>query len=240
MAASTYLEIESFVSKFNFLTSLGYSADLRFTNLHGTINVEFKASLGCLNLNQEAFQHMKPSRIRRRLRRKEKRDKYRNSSTDTSESNIDLIQPRTLEDQKLDLESNLHQFNAENVCDVAVQTTNDYQVDAVVPANIAIPPQCIPQKSVYQDYADNVVDGLKQVEACTRQVLPDEQFGLNFYYDKDRIPRNPSLASAFPDVPAQQPFPKVRNFTEEEFKRMLRGYGMKKTHQFANIHQNNS
>ena len=94
--------------------------------------------------------------------------------------------------------------------------------------------------SVYQDYADNVVDGLKQVEACTRQVLPDEQFGLNFYYDKDRIPRNPSLASAFPDVPAQQPFPKVRNFTEEEFKRMLRGYGMKKTHQFANIHQNNS
>ena len=53
MAALTYFEIESFVSKFNFLTSRGYSADLRFTNLHGTINVEFKASLGCLNLNQE-------------------------------------------------------------------------------------------------------------------------------------------------------------------------------------------
>ena len=37
---------------------------------------------------------------------------------------------------------------------------------------------------------------------------------------------------------AQQPFPRVRTFTEDELNRMLREYEMTKTYQFSNKHQN--
>ena len=89
MATSTYFEIESFVNKFTTLTSYGYTADLRFTSLNGNINIDLKASLGIVTPFQESYQHVKPSRVRRRQRRKENRVKLR-KSTSTEAFNPDF------------------------------------------------------------------------------------------------------------------------------------------------------
>ena len=179
MASSTYFEIESFISKFTFLTSHGYLADLRFSNLHGKINVEFKANLGTLNTTQDSQRRMKPSRIRRRQRRKENREKVNNSSTETMNSDYttNLIKPVNYDDQKnlnfVLSESNLpmKQYSS-NVSDVSVQTTDVHQVDATVLANVSTP-----LKSSFQ--TDTVNDEVPQ---------------LQLFYDKDGIPRNPHLS----------------------------------------------
>ena len=134
MASATFFEIESFLSKFAFLTSHGYSADLRLTNLQGNINVEFKANLGNLIPTQDSHRRMKPSRIRRRQKRKMNRDKSNNSTTETLNSDYITNHDEhvSFDDQNLNIvvsESNFSpkQYSV-NVSDVAVQTADIYQV----------------------------------------------------------------------------------------------------------------
>ena len=96
MAAATHMEIESFISKFAFLSSYGFVADLHFTMVNGQVKVNLQASLGDLNAStmNSKPQSTKPSKIRRRLRRQEKRINSKNTSfaeTDNSCSNAALV-----------------------------------------------------------------------------------------------------------------------------------------------------
>merc|ERR1712098_510195 len=100
MATSTFFEIESFISKFATLTSYGHTADLRFTSLNGNISVDFKASLGIVNPFQESYQHVKPSRVRRRQRRKEKLCKSTSTEASNPDFTVDQLRPVVFDDQK--------------------------------------------------------------------------------------------------------------------------------------------
>ena len=87
MAATTHLEINSFIGKFAYLSSCGYAADLRFTSTNGNVKVNFEASIGCLN---PFLRNTKPSRIRRRQRRRETRiNKTNTTFTESGPSESD-------------------------------------------------------------------------------------------------------------------------------------------------------
>jgi len=189
MATSTYFEIESFISKFTTLTSYGHTADLRFTSLNGNINVDFKASLGVVNPFQESYQHVKPSRVRRRQRRKENRVKLcKSTSTEASNPDftVDQLRRVVFDDQKLILPENiLHiQQDAEHVNEIAVDNTQF--CDAAAQTDIAAIQDSICQTD------------LNHLEPCISQTKPDDglQLDLNLYYDEEGIPRNPSLAAS--------------------------------------------
>merc|ERR1712142_1033752 len=183
MATSTYFEIESFISKFTSLTSYGHTADLRFTSLNGNISVDFKASLGIVNPVQESYQHVKPSRVRRRQRRKENRDKLcKSTSTETSNTDFtsDQIRPVVFDDQNL----LPIQQDAEDVNDIAVDTSTF--CDAAVQTDIVAIQDSLCQTD------------LNLLETCISQTKADDglESDLNLYYDEDGIPRNPSLAAS--------------------------------------------
>ena len=188
MATSTYFEIESFISKFTTLTSYGHTADLRFTSLNGNINVDFKASLGIVNPFQESYEHVKPSRVQRRQRRKENRDKLcKSTSTETSNSDFtsDQIRPVVFDDQNLLPETILPiQQDAEDVNDIAVDTSNF--CDAAVQTDIVAIQDSLCQTD------------LNLLETCISQTKTDDglELDLNLYYDEEGIPRNPSLAAS--------------------------------------------
>ena len=96
MAAATHMEIEYFIGKFAFLSFYGFVADLHFTTVNGQVKVNLQASLGDLNAStmNSKPQSTKPSKIRRRLRRQEKRINSKNTSfaeTDNSCSNAALV-----------------------------------------------------------------------------------------------------------------------------------------------------
>merc|ERR1712142_1175888 len=183
MATSTYFEIESFISKFTTLTSYGHTADLRFTSLNGNINVDFKASLGIVNPFQESYQHVKPSRVRRRQRRRENRDKLcKSTSTETFNPDFtsDQIRPVVFDDQNL----LPIQQDAEDVNDIAVDTSTF--CDAAVQTDIVAIQDLLCQTD------------LNLLKTCISQTKADDglELDLNLYYDEEGIPRNPSLAAS--------------------------------------------
>ena len=83
-ATAVHFEIESFVGKFIYLSSCGYTADLSFSTSNGKVSVNFEASLGNLSPSSDGVyptRREKPSRIRRRQRRKEH---FNNSSSSSN------------------------------------------------------------------------------------------------------------------------------------------------------------
>ena len=96
MAAGVEEEMFSFIQKFQQLSYNGFDASLNFNSYQGTVYVNFNASLGHLmyppqpaytNSNYvrssgKKFNIMKPSRIRRKKRREEKRHSGEDPSTD--------------------------------------------------------------------------------------------------------------------------------------------------------------
>ena len=92
--ASNFGEIESFISKFKFLTSAGCKASLNFTSDSGRISVTLSANLGhCLPpplVNQTSSPPNRPRRgaayLRRQLRRKQDAEKYPTISSDQVEN----------------------------------------------------------------------------------------------------------------------------------------------------------
>ena len=76
MATSTFCEIQSFLSKFYHLSSLGINANISFGSDKGNVHVNFEADLGSLLPTMQSLsskQHQKPSKIRRRRRRSKAR-----------------------------------------------------------------------------------------------------------------------------------------------------------------------
>ena len=69
MAVETFSEIQSFVSKFCHLTSIGYDADIKFSSVNGKIQVNLAAELGTLPCPPSSNKSEKPSRTKRRRRR---------------------------------------------------------------------------------------------------------------------------------------------------------------------------
>ena len=74
---AAYLEMMSFIDKFNQMASFGFQANLNFSCADGRISVQFCADLGCLDpYPTESYQKQtrdKPSKVRRRQRRAESR-----------------------------------------------------------------------------------------------------------------------------------------------------------------------
>ena len=76
---ATQIEVQSFVDKFSHLSSLGYNANLEFKSYQGDISVTFQANLGMFNQLPQPLTHIlsqhqvKPSIVRRRIRRKHAR-----------------------------------------------------------------------------------------------------------------------------------------------------------------------
>ena len=72
-ATAVQIEIESFVGKFLYLSSCGYTADLSFSTSNGDVRVNFQASLRSSSPPSRDFypRRQKPSKARRRQRRKE-------------------------------------------------------------------------------------------------------------------------------------------------------------------------
>ena len=74
MATNARCKVESFLSKFCQLTSIGIDANVNFSSIHGNAFVNFTAKLGKCVLASTAAPYFsrddKPSKIRRRRRRR--------------------------------------------------------------------------------------------------------------------------------------------------------------------------
>ena len=123
------------------------------------------------------------SRVRRRQRRKENRDKLcKSTSTETSNPDFtsDQIRPVVFDDQNL----LPIQQDAEDVNDIAVDTSTF--CDAAVQTDIVAIQDSLCQTD------------LNLLETCISQTKADDglELDLNLYYDEEGIPRNPSLAAS--------------------------------------------
>ena len=114
MATVKSWELQSFVSKFLQLSSYGYQSCLNFKFNGEHIEVNINATLGSPPVLKESFmtekKHVKPSRLRRRIRRKEARvnnpkdttlnisaaDIASDNSTSALETDCVLLEPSTV------------------------------------------------------------------------------------------------------------------------------------------------
>ena len=94
-AVSVFAEVQSFVTKFMQLTSLGLHGSLNLSNNDGRMLVNFSMDLGSLlspsSENFASSHRVKPSRVRRRKRRENARASKISNSVDTVESNDSVI-----------------------------------------------------------------------------------------------------------------------------------------------------
>ena len=94
-AVSVFAEVQSFVTKFMQLTSLGLHGSLNLSNNDGRMLVNFSMDLGSLlspSSENFAFAHrIKPSRVRRRKRRENARASTISHPVETVESNDSVI-----------------------------------------------------------------------------------------------------------------------------------------------------
>ena len=100
MAAATYVEVQSFVSKYLHLTSCGIDADLKFSTKNGKVDISFHVSLMNAISSSDNNRHVKPSRLRRRRRRQANR-----SETSSDEAPI-VTKPLPFNQSTTEMEPN--------------------------------------------------------------------------------------------------------------------------------------
>jgi len=127
MAATTHLEINSFIGKFAYLSSCEYSAVLRFTTTNGNVKVNFEASIGCLN---PFLRNAKSSRIGCRQRRRETRiDETNTIFTESGPSESDATHASVQPMKDDDFNSNVfvsHQ-QVKELYEKTAYTSSNYQ-----------------------------------------------------------------------------------------------------------------
>ena len=222
MATSALIEIESFVSKFIFLNSCGCDSDLRFSNKNGNIRVEFHANLGNVNMNpssQESFQrHVKPSIRRRRQRRKEARDLSQNSSSFESTNALSTIPTFSQTTSMDDLNANILVPEPTPLLKSLQDENKSTSAELIETPNTTLPSF---------DNVQNNEDETLQTPVVSQNDPENAQHTAQQLWN---YPFQDSFVSTRSDPTAQQqtvqrPFPRLRTFTEDEFKRMLGGYG---------------
>ena len=199
------VELNSFISKLVQLNSYGINANLNVTACDGKIKVSLHADLGHDVDGGYAFymKPPKPSRLRRRLKRKEKI--RRAEACNNNASNI----PYTTDEQGPADEIETiatDDFETSSTNEVPNATLLDYDEDTLH----------LPFKT--QNESENATCRAQQIWTT------NELFKLN------RL--NPTCEAL---STAQQCYPRMRSFTEDELTRMLR---MKTTYQPK--HQNSS
>ena len=104
MAASQYEEIQSFLSKFMFLSQLGLNANMSLNSFCGNLCVNFNVDLGMVQ-QPAPFNHFKPSpqckpsRLRRRQRRRQERGSSSNNVvTEIIQSEAETENPEIMND----------------------------------------------------------------------------------------------------------------------------------------------
>ena len=136
MATATYVENQSFVSKYLYLTACRFSADLKFSSKDGKVQENFQASLtSSSNSSPGKFssRRVKPSRLRRRQPRQcNHTEKLNESSVFTQPVALDQLMP-VIEPNSL----NSLDDGAAEVCDhePILTTSTSFQVDASVQTN---------------------------------------------------------------------------------------------------------
>ena len=94
--AATFHEVQSFMLKFCQLSNHGYKANLNFNTQSSQIFVNFGVELGSLSeeihstTNTPSYQHVKPTQVRRRNRRKEVFTNPENSAPAHKTNNVNF------------------------------------------------------------------------------------------------------------------------------------------------------
>ena len=232
MATSALIEIESFVSKFIFLNSCGCDSDLRFSNKNGNIRVEFHANLGNVNMNpsaQESFQrHVKPSIRRRRQRRKEARDLSQNSSSFESTNALSTIPTLSQATSMDDLNANVIVPEPTPLLKSLQDKNKSTSAELIETPNTTLPLSTPNRTSQSFNKVQNNEDETLQTPAVSQNDPENAQqtaqhLWNNSFQDAFESTRSDPTAQ---QQTVQRRFPRLRTFTEDEFKRMLGGYGM--------------
>ena len=101
---STIHEMQSFLAKFRQLTSFGMNATLTFNHCDNNVQVTLQASLGSWSLPVAGNNGNKPSRIRRRKRRQEARNKL----------NADLKEASNVKDAEIVINKTVNSTDVKN------------------------------------------------------------------------------------------------------------------------------
>ena len=96
--AATFHEVQSFMLKFCQLSNHGYKANLNFNTQSGQIFVNFGVELGSLSeelhstTNTSSYQHVKPTQVRSRNRRKDAFTNPENSAPAHKTNNVNFAE----------------------------------------------------------------------------------------------------------------------------------------------------